>query len=104
MQSLTPSSLTPLQRLSRVSAHLRQAVQPRDALAGELDELGLDALGLELGQDVAQQDGGVAVPARARVERGDLHGRSLLRVDGDQVCSPLRKRRSRTSARVSWAQ
>ena len=65
--------MSPEQRLSRVSAHLRQAVQPREALVGELHELGLDALGLELGEHAAQQDGGVAVLARAAVERDDFH-------------------------------
>jgi hypothetical protein len=40
----------------------------------QLDELGFDALGGELGENVVQQDGGVASLAGASVECDDFHG------------------------------
>jgi hypothetical protein len=40
----------------------------------QLDELGFDALGGELGEDVVQQDGRVASLAGASVECDDFHG------------------------------
>ena len=54
MQALTPSSW-PGHVLSWVSAHLRQAMQPAEVLVVQLHQLGLDALGLELGEHRAHQ-------------------------------------------------
>jgi len=54
-------------------------------LAGELDHAGLDPLLLQFLEDVAYQEGGVAVPAGAAVDGDDFHGVFLSDGNSD-VC------------------